>query len=298
MKQLIKTAILLLVLATGVILVVSCSGKTTSSPAQATPTPSFTPSNTPCGWPGNTCTPTPTWTPCFTLPPTSTPGPSTYNLSGAVTCTASVTVDSSHPIGLALGNTSTLSLFYTSVTTNGGTYQFNALPSGSYALAYWFNLVGDGEVYPHVGDFAHVLGGTPCYLATGTSVALNTTQNLTFDNSNQLYGIAGTVTYTGNKGTVDPCHVLVVNLFSNSGYSSVIGTGVVQVNGSRFDALPVVNVLGNLCGSQSVYVQAFYQAPGTSCCTLQTGDPYIQTGPISTSATASNNLMITDSFIK
>jgi len=179
---------------------------------------------------------------------------------------------------------------------------FNGLSNGStFILAYWYDTVGGGIApqAPHVGDYAAVNGGTSCILASGTVLTIsgNITQNAIFGNAFQLNGIGGTITYDGSLGTVDPCHMLVVNIFSDSGYGNIVGTSYVDTNGARYDALPVAS-FANLCTTQSVYVQVFYQAPGNSCCLIQTGDPYVQMGPVSTSATANDNLTFGDTYIK
>ena len=292
-------------LGTGLAALISACGnnKSVVSP-MANPVPSFTFTATPCNWPSQTCTPTLTWTPCFTGTPTYTPTATGYSLSGTITYSPGG-VSAAHPIGMIAVNTSGI-LGTASVASNGSAYSIPGIAGPTTCiLGYWYNNVGDGvsQVGAHVGDYAGLYGGTSCYLATGSPIIVNgnVTQNVTFSNSTQLFGVGGTATYSGNKGTVDPCHLMMVEIFPDSSYNpvSILGLALVQTNGARYDAIPLYNNLSDLCASKQVYLQAFYMAPGTAASvTIQAGDPYLQMGPISTGTVANTNLTLTDSAVK
>jgi hypothetical protein len=197
------------------------------------------------------------------------------------------------------------------VDSNSGSYgPIGVSPSGSYYVVYWYNTVGDGHVsYPHVGDYAAINGTATCILGSGTPVNVNgvlTGRNYSLSNTNQLYGYAGTISYSG--GTVDYCHQLHVEIYQPNTVTAHNSTtaqgsngandlgdannGGIFTSGVRYDGIPYKSS-STMCSAQNVDILAYYDISGTSG-SIQSGDPYVLYSNVATSLSATNNISLSN----
>ncbi len=266
---------------------------------------------------GHTCTftytpaaPTNTSTLCPTQSFTPTPGANGYSISGTVDYTGeSGTVSGTNPIEVvAFQQGSGNGGNYYLVTSNGGSYTIQGLSSGSaYLLVAVYNSSVTGFNWPPaVGSSAELYGTTTCNTSSASQVTVTgnlTGYTLSFGDSNQLSGYGGTVTYSGSMGRVDGCHQIAVLTYPTSttlyGSSGVTNTSnnqssEINTNGGSFNMVGG-NGGSSPCATQTMNVLAFYVVPGSSCCTIQPGDPYVWQTNVSTSTSPSLNLTISDS---
>ena len=180
----------------------------------------------------------------------------------------------------------------------------------SYILSFWYNAYGDGMAYPqpHMGDYVGPYGSASCQVSTWSFIVAGGNQtglNASFGTTNQLYGVAGSVTYAGNLGNVDGCHFLTVELwptgtalYGSSGsvtcaLCSPMTSKSFNVNGIPYSEV-ALSLSANVCSSQNVNVLAYYHKPGSSCCGIQPGDPYQYLTNVATAPTYSQNITIAD----
>jgi hypothetical protein len=235
----------------------------------------------------------------LSIPVNSLTGTLTYS-PGGVSTTNPLRVFAVDP-GAGIG-------YLGSTTTNGGTYSMTGMETQSYGLVAWYDSVGAGNLYPQVGDYFSILGALDCIESDGTSVAVSgaTVQNMTFSNSNQFYGVAGTITYNGSKGTVSSSNPMQV-YFYEPGTLTAHGTSganawgwltnnaSVTANGVRYDTYSY-NSGNGWCAAFNVDVCAWYRAPSTSGggSIPGTGMPFIILSNVTTSALANQNITFDD----
>jgi hypothetical protein len=215
-------------------------------------------------------------------------------VTGSVTYTGG-TVSASHKIYVyAYDATTGGQPSVSTVSSSPASYTVGGLNNGDgYETIYWYDTVNDGVSAPHVGDYVYLFGTGTCVLSNGTQFTAGgtTTRNLSFGTTNQVYGVAGTLTYSGslNGGVVDGCHGLFIELYSDNTYTTSWGSPPEVVNnGARYDASPYNSPAG-ICGAQTVYYRAHYGSSNA----IQSGDPYVQ-GSRTTANTANFNITLND----
>jgi hypothetical protein len=150
-------------------------------------------------------------------------------------------VSVTRPIGILIFNqpigAASKPLGGSTVTTSPGGFALD-VPAGTYYLAYFLDVVPDSA--PDVGEPFQLYNqrvippGDPLNVS-GSGV---TGLNLTFDDTGLLSGIAGTLTYTGTRGTVSSDSRLIVERFSAATLAgSVMGQANVRVNGGQYELL-------------------------------------------------------------
>ncbi len=155
------------------------------------------------------------------------------------------------------------------VTTNGGVFDFTVPAAGDYFLAYGLDVIPDGKM--DVGEPCQFYNnrftppGDPLHVPqSGLSDV-----SLTFDDTGQASGVAGTVTYTGTLGQVSGGQPLVIERFldpdltvqPNDGFKS--STTVGSNNGSY--GLVILN-------TNVDYLRAFFDLNGNN--ELDPGEPF------------------------
>ena len=330
MKKIKLQLICLLIACLGIIsLLINACGSTPTIPilVTVTPTPILltvtnTPNSTPLtttvtGTPTNTftitATPANTGTPCFTATYTLTGTPPpwpTYSVSGSVNYTGTGTMDSAHPIYVGNTNaTATQPGAFCTLTTST-TYVLGSTTLGTYNLGAFYDLNGLTPFFvttwngyplhfPHVPGMRYTSSGscaTPVSITTqpvvisGAAGTTTTGPSLTFDNTCSYWGIYGTATYTGTRGTLGLCRQIYIQTFSDAAYSSPLQyTFQIWQNGGHYYI--VTNDDLNATGLTPLYVRVFFDANGDGV--LNTGDPYLNLGQLTPTA---NGLLENISF--
>jgi len=286
-----------------------CTSTATFTPTN-TSTPTATPTDTDSPTPTDSPTITQTFCPTQTFSPTPVSGSNSF--SGTINYTGG-TVDSNHPLGvLAVNISGSGEPAFRFLATNGGSYTLDGLSAGAtYILSFWYNTTGDGTAFPqpHIGDYVGAYGSASCAVSTWAFLIAGGTQtgiNANFDTSKQLYGVAGSVTYAGSFGNVDGCHSLVIQLWPTGttlygASGSVTCSLCTPLSNKYFNSNGVsynevaFSYAANVCVSDNVDVLAFYQKPGTPCCSIEPGDPYVFLTNVATSNSPTQNLTISDS---
>jgi hypothetical protein len=145
----------------------------------------------------------------FVSPPGATAGETPLVVSGTVEYTGSQgPISAQNPILLFLVSNPTLdepAVDTAMVVTNGGSFELTASQPGVHYLVYLVDT--NGDAIPAVGD--------PYQLYDGILEPPQTGLALSFDDTNELPGVRGTVTYTGSMGPVDADHPIRVDVYRN-----------------------------------------------------------------------------------
>ena len=262
-------------------------GTNTPSPTFSnTQTPTQTPTLTPVFSYTNTLTATVTSTPTQTSTATSDP----YQITGSVAYTGgkstagfNVMVGAAVSIG---GNTAAMTLVTPS--SSGVSYTLNMPSSGTYVLyAFLTTATSFNNGGPNVGDSYTIYNGQTL-IGTPTSISLSgvTLINLSFNDTNFIPGVSGSVNFTGSN-PVNGNNQLFVQGYSDSGYTSPLAGGGghgVTVNGGTYKVL-------NLTGVSPIYLQAYYSANGSG--SLSACDPVTNLSSLSGGNSAVTNQGVT-----
>jgi len=151
-------------------------------------------------------------------PPGAVAADEPLSISGTVTYTGSQgPVSAAKPIVLFLTRSRVLDgvpVAVASVEVNGGAFELTAPEPGDYYLAYLLDTNGDS--IPAVGDPFEIYENRLKAPGDPITVPVNEAQSnlvLSFDDSAELPGVFGTVTYTGNMGPVDDTRPIRVQVF-------------------------------------------------------------------------------------
>jgi hypothetical protein len=301
----------------------------TLTPTQGSPTPTATLTGTSTGTstPTNTVTHTPTATPtstgtwftptytltnCFTptmtLTGTMVPTPVIQNyISGPLTYTGS-----GSGTGLLISGGAKIYTFPSS-----GTYTVGVAGPGVYQLSayYDYNSPGGGLYYCPTCNFAWSVIPVPgmrytnsgscsnpvtvvSYAVTVSGAAGTTTigPNLSFDNTCSYWGIYGTLSYTGNKGTVQICRGISLCTYLDAAYSIPAPYSTGFTTSSGYYSF-VTNLSPGATGLSPLYLRAYFDANGDNV--FDTGDPYVDLGSVTpTTDGLLQNISFGDTFIK
>ena len=184
-------------------------------------------------------------------------------ISGTISYLGSLgSVSASQPIRLLIGNQPEKpgKLGTTSVTTDGGTFDFDVPTAGDYFLAYFLDIVADGspsvgepfEIYNNEVSPAHA---DPLHVPDSGVTGLN----LQFGDTGIFTGVAGTATYTGTQGQVSEQSPIVIEAFTDACF---VGSPADQVrvisNSGRFDIVRLDEPTATL------YLRVFMDLNGNS----------------------------------
>lgn len=154
-----------------------------------------------------------------------------------------------------------------SVNTNGGTFSFD-LPAGTYYLLYALDANNDGN--PGIGEPLGLFDNQP--RPPGNPITVPQSDlNLSFNDTGLIVGIAGTVTYTGDRGSVSASNRLSVLRFTDANLSIQPADNNVQRiqnNSDRYNFILVPTATE----TTTFYLLAFLDANGDG--TLDAGDPF------------------------
>ena len=300
----------------------STPGAPTQTPTQSlasfTPTPSTTSTfssttspqstNTPTVTSTNTSTPSPqnTNTPCQTASPTvtscMTPTP-VYWITGSYSYVGTGPVNGSHPILIGIPPA-----LYSVYTTSSGTYSFAAYGPGVHSLSIYYNSRGVTDPYNRnlqiVPGMRYLSNGSCSfpvsvltYSVTVTAgVSPATGPSLTLDDSCSYEGVYGNIQYNGTKGAPGLCRRLNIQVYSDSTHTNLLSYFLsFYKNGDPYHFL--TNFISSQTGLAPVYLRAWYDADGSN--TFNTGDPYLEIGPVSPSDNGTlQNLTFDDTNVK
>ena len=198
--------------------------------------------------------------------PTITPTPSN-RLTGTVTYTGSIgSVGPGSPILLLLTDDPTFNggpKVFSMATTNGGNYTIGVPFSGTYYLAFFLDLNGNGkndqgEPYQFYSNQSGLSS------LTSISISGNTILNLTLDSSYLFSGIGGNINYTG-AGTVSNNSRLIVDSYADPGLNVKTGDSArVNTNNSHYSI--------SFFDSFTRYLKAFLDLNGND--NPDPGEPY------------------------
>jgi hypothetical protein len=156
-------------------------------------------------------------------------------LSGTIHYTESRgSVSSAHPLVLLLFDNSFFendAVGAAVVVSNGGAFTLTAPAAGTYYLAYFFDVTGDGNVTP--GDPVAAYDNRPG--PPGDPLSLpRSGLALTLGDAALATGVAGTMTYTGAKGPVSSARPLVLLLYTDAGLTNEVDDTSIDTNGARY----------------------------------------------------------------
>jgi|SRR5579859_82102 len=173
-------------------------------------------------------------------------------------------------------------------------YDLNGLVGTSYGIPIIF----------HVPGLRYTNSGTCSNPATVASYAVSFVCSagstaagpiISFDDTCSYWGIFGTATYTGTRGTVGICRNIFIKIYSDSSYSTLLQQTQISQNGATYYF--VTNDGSNTSGLSTVYMQAYYDANGNW--SFDTGDPYLNLGPVTpTTDGLLQNISFGDASIK
>jgi hypothetical protein len=177
---------------------------------------------------------------------------------------------------------------YEAVGTNGGSYSLSVPSAGNY---YVLAFVGTVNTPPcqsvNLSDYLldvltqGAVGGAYAGSSTGGSstTAINVTGattgiNYSFNDSTlgQQNGVSGGVTYTGSKGSVSGAHPIIIQQYSDPGYSNLYSLPV---------AVNCNNTTYSFQATSANYFLAFYDLQGNGI--FSAGDPYEELGTLTPS---------------
>jgi hypothetical protein len=311
------------------------SSTTSTPTKSATPTVSLTPSTptlTPTNSPTSTATGSPTVTPTSTgtfYTPTITPTPvytgtvcftftATYTacvvptpscvITGTITYTGAGVVDSNHPLFAGLVGGSGLIEYYGSGVT-GGTYVLKSQSPGTATMAAYYDFNGlannstnyvteliypvPGERYTSTGSCSNpvAINSFPVTFVSGSSAG----PSITIDDSCSYWGVYGTASYTGHRGTVQYCRLVNISAYADPAYGTLVQSTSVMANGAAY--FMVTNAGSNTTGLTPLYVRAWFDANGDYA--FDAGDPYLDLGQVTpTTNGLLENISFDDTNIK
>ena len=235
-------------------------------------------------------------TSCFT--PTAT---NPASVSGSLTYTGTGTVDGSHPMFATYANLTSF------VISSGGAYSLRGGSPATYNIYAFFDFNGignslgvnylnpfPGERYAHVGACSNP--ASPSSYSTGIVLGANVGPNITLDDSCSFWGVFGTVSYTGIKGTVQVCRRINIQTYSDAGYTAPAPYTLQFFQNSHFYYF-VTNTGAGATGLTPLYVRVWFDVNGNNI--FDTGDPYLELGPVTpTTDGLLQNINFGDAFIK
>ncbi len=216
--------------------------------------------------------------------------------SAALTGTVNYTpggVDSSHLLWTMLLSPSINGVPLSFISNDAAfSYPVTYLP---YQLVMFYGQAGPRG--PALGDAVSIYGTSGCNVNAGVTLNLGdgveNLGTLSFDNSHTIYGLQGSVTYSGSTYSLNSYN-LCVGLYSDSGYSNALQTDSYGNNPSQlYETIDKTNA----CTAESVYVQAWLAVGGITSAP-QFGDPYVTLGAKTTTNNPASSLgiTITDNF--
>ncbi len=231
----LKPLFLVLVLVVIGAIINACGGKSPTAPvATATPVPP-TATDTPCGYPGNTCTSTFTSTVTNTATVTDTlTSTNTATLTNSPTLTFTATLSNTPTATNSPTNTSTPT--NTATLTNSPTITFTPTLSDTPTQTYSPTITFTPTVTPTVTD-----SFTPTNSATNSNT-YTPTNSPTVTPTGIV--ITGNVSYTGSQGTVSSTDYIAVDVYNNnelvkgSNGVSLMGAATITSNGGSF-SIPI-----------------------------------------------------------
>jgi hypothetical protein len=145
----------------------------------------------------------------------------------------------------------------TQVDTNGGAFELNVPQSGQYYLIYLLDT--NGDALPAVGD--------PFGVTETPLVPPQTGLALTFDDTKELPGVRGTMTYTGSLGPVAADRPIRVNVYRNGDLTDpLLRHAVLTSNGDAYQFLLLDNP------SRRFFLRAYLDLNDND--TLDDGEPF------------------------
>ena len=259
-----------------------------------------------------------TGTPCEPVPImlTGTPPPTpSYYISGSVDYTGTGSVDVNHPLYVGFGEptmyqpggfcTLNISGNYSLGTRHSGTFSIGAYYDKNsltkYFLTYW---QGYPLAFPYVPGMRYASFGGCDNLVSPVTIAgsMGSTTigpNLIFDDSCSYWGIYGTVTYIGARGTVGICRKIYINAYLDSSYTDPANyTFHNYQNGNHYYFVTNDNYSHwGPTGLSPLYIRAYFDTNGNG--SFDSGDSYVELGPMTpTTDGLLLNISFGDTYIK